>query len=127
MDSISLEVRDYELDAQGIVNNGIYFGYFEHARHRWLADRNIDFVALHERGIDPVVVEANIVYVRPLKSGDRFRVVTAVRKRGALRYIFDQRIERIEDDAECARAEITAVSLKDGRPAKIPALEEAFA
>ncbi|MCG8481459.1 MAG: acyl-CoA thioesterase [Spirochaetales bacterium] len=127
MDSITLEVRDYELDAQGIVNNGVYFGYLEHARHKWLAARNIDFVALHERGIDPVVVEAKVVYVQPLKSGDRFRVVTDVRKRGALRYVFDQRIERVDDGVECARSEITAVSLKDGRPAKIPELEEAFA
>lgn len=123
MHSITLEVRDYELDAQGVVNNGVYFGYFEHARHRLLADRGVDFVALHRQGIDPVVVEAKIAYVRPLRSTERFRVLTDVTKHGALRYVFTQRIELADDAAECARAEITAVALKDGRPAKVPQLD----
>lgn len=29
---IDLKVRDYECDLQGIVNNGVYFNYLEHAR-----------------------------------------------------------------------------------------------
>lgn len=123
MYTITLEVRDYELDTQGVVNNGVYFGYFEHARHRFLADHGFDFVSLHARGIDPVVAEAKISYLKPLRNNQHFRVITSVAKRGALRYIFHQKIELVDGAVECARAEITAVVLKNGRPAKIAELD----
>ena len=31
-----MEVRDYELDAEGIVNNANYLHYLEHTRHGFL-------------------------------------------------------------------------------------------
>ena len=31
-----MEVRDYECDIQGIVNNANYLHYLEHTRHRFL-------------------------------------------------------------------------------------------
>ena len=33
--SIELDVRDYEIDSEGIVNNANYLHYLEHARHRF--------------------------------------------------------------------------------------------
>lgn len=62
------EVRDYELDVQGIVNNACYLNYFEHARHRYINQLGVDFIQWHQRGFDLVVVESNIKYKQPLTS-----------------------------------------------------------
>jgi len=33
---LEFEVRDYECDLQGVVNNANFQHYLEHARHKWL-------------------------------------------------------------------------------------------
>ena len=58
--SIEIEVRDYELDLQGILNNSVYQNYLEHCRHRYLKEIGLDFAALHAEGIDPVVSKIEI-------------------------------------------------------------------
>ena len=47
---LEFEVRDYECDLQGMVNNAVYLNYLEHTRHQYLRSRDIDFAALHEAG-----------------------------------------------------------------------------
>ena len=51
-----LKVRDYECDAQGIVNNANYQHYYEVVRHEFLEQHGLNFYELHEQGIDAVVV-----------------------------------------------------------------------
>ena len=44
--NIELEVRDYECDMEGIVNNAVYLNYLEHARHAFLKHKGFDFATL---------------------------------------------------------------------------------
>jgi len=39
----NFQVRDYECDLQGIVNNAVYLHYLEHTRHEFLKQSGIDF------------------------------------------------------------------------------------
>ncbi len=71
---LSFEVRDYECDLQGIVNNAIYLNYLEHTRHKFFLNNGIDFFTLHQKGIDLVVVRIEIDYKHSLTSGDSFCV-----------------------------------------------------
>ena len=120
------EVRDYEADIQGIVNNANYLHYFEHTRNMFLRQRGFDFAELHARGIDTVVARVDVRYKQSLSPSDQFVCRLAVRKEG-IRFIFKQAIVRKPDNALCAEAETTVVSLVDGRLRESYELNEAFA
>ena len=67
-----MEVRDYECDIEGIVNNANYLHYAEHTRHLFLKSLGVSFAALHEQGIDAVVHTMKLIYKAPLRCDDEF-------------------------------------------------------
>ena len=67
-----MEVRDYECDIQGIVNNANYLHYTEHTRHLFLQKTGLSFAGLHAKGTDAVVARMNLQYKVPLRCDDRF-------------------------------------------------------
>lgn len=106
-----MSVRDYELDLQGIVNNGVYFNYLEHARHQFLIDQGVDFEGLFSEGIAAVVVKAEIKYKQSLRSKDVFVVETHTTKKGRFKIIFHQSIKKKQDSSLCIEAEITTACI----------------
>lgn len=123
---IELQVRDYECDIQGIVNNAVYQNYLEHCRHQFLSQVGLDFVQLHNDGIDAVVIRAELDYKFPLQPGDIFIVGLKMAKQGKLRIIFDQQIIRKSDNKLMVNARITGVLTKNNRPVSSSVLEEKF-
>lgn len=114
---IELKVRDYECDIQGVVNNGVYLNYLEHARHEFLLAVGIDFAELAKNGINLVVVRSEIDYKTPLQSGDLFWVGSNARQASKVRFEFLQDIYRAKDDRVVARGRIIGTSLNQrGRP-----------
>ena len=111
-----LDVRDYECDLQGIVNNANYQHYLEHARHKWLASLGLSFAELHEEGIDLIVVRIEMDFRSPLRSGDSFAVRSKMHREGRLRIICEQDIFRIDNDQQMLRGRVTATALQNGRP-----------
>jgi acyl-CoA thioester hydrolase len=124
---LEFQVRDYELDMQGIVNNGVYFNYLEHARHEYLQAKGVDFAALTRDGIHLVVIRSELDYKAPLKSGDRFVVEVTTERLGKVRFGFRQRVIRLEDDKVMLEGLITGTALNErGRPYISPAIESLF-
>ncbi len=115
-----IEVRDYELDTQGVVNNSVYQNYLEHARHQFLKKMGINFNGLHADGVDAVVHKIELEYKRPLVGDDSFVVRSRVRRKGHVRYIFDQDIYRLPDEELMLRGIVTTVFMNDGRPIRPP-------
>lgn len=112
-----MEVRDYECDLQGIVNNARYQHYLEHARHKFLKAEGIDFAKLTEAGVLLIVIRIEIDYKFPLRSGDRFRVDLALERVSRIRFAFNQEIRRLDDDKLIVRARVfTAAMNRNGRP-----------
>ena len=91
-----MEVRDYECDIEGIVNNANYLHYTEHTRHRFLRSLGVSFAELHEKGTDAVVARMNLEYKTPLRCDDEFVSRMALRKEG-VRYVFTHDIFRLPD------------------------------
>jgi acyl-CoA thioester hydrolase len=114
--SLEFEVRDYECDLQGVVNNANYQHYLEHARHEFLVSRGISFARLHEEGIDLIVSKVEIDYKYPLRSRDRFVVRLRTEREGNVRLLFIQEICRLPDEKLVARARVTGVATKNGKP-----------
>lgn len=111
---IEMKVRDYECDAQGIVNNANYQHYMEHTRHEFIESLGVKFDGLHDKGLDPVVARLTLAFKTPLRGGDRFRSCLSLRKEG-IKYVFGQDIYRIPDNRIVVKGQVEIVCLIDGR------------
>lgn len=114
---LDFKVRDYECDIQGVVNNGVYQHYLEHARHEFLLRSGINFVELAKNNINLVVVRAELDYKYPLKSGDEFWVGLNIHRPSKVRFEFLQDVYRTSDEKLVLHAKITGVAINErGRP-----------
>lgn len=123
---LTLKVRDYECDLQGIVNNANYQHYTEHTRHEFLRSEGISFADLHNRGIDAVVARLQMAFKTPLRSGDEFVSRLALHKEG-IKFVFIQDIFRLPDLKPVLRSTVETVCLVNGRLSDCEELNTAFA
>ncbi|TBR38546.1 acyl-CoA thioesterase [Marinomonas agarivorans] len=124
---VEFEVRDYECDLQGIVNNAVYQNYIEHARHKFLLDKGLDFAQLTKDGIYLVVTRIEMDFKRSLVSGDQFVVVTSACRQSRFKFDFFQEIRRMTDDQLMVKAKVTGASISpNGRPIELNDLEKLF-
>lgn len=122
---LGLSVRDYECDIQGIVNNAVYQNYLEHARHEYLKSVGIDFAALTQKGVNLVVIRAELDYKFPLKSGNKFVVGLNFVRESRLKFAFYQDIYRLPDEALIMKAKVIGTSLNQkGRPEIVPEIDK---
>ena len=74
-----IQVRGYELDSFGHVNNAVYLNYLEEARWNILKDKNIwEYFYKHNQFL--VVAEATIRYSKELKLFDQLIIQTTLQK-----------------------------------------------
>ncbi|NDW13057.1 acyl-CoA thioesterase [Bacteroides sp. 214] len=111
---LTMKVRDYECDLQGVVNNANYQHYAEHTRHEFLLSKGVSFAKLHEQGVDPVVARINMAFKASLKSGDEFVSKLYVKKEG-IKYVFYQDIFRKEDNKLALKAIVETVCVINGK------------
>lgn len=111
--SLPMKVRDYEVDAEGIVNNAIYLHYLEHTRHEFCEQAGISFARMRELGIAPVLSRVEIDYRTPLRPAERFVSSLNLSRQGA-RFIFLQDIHN-SDGRLVVAAKIACVAIVNGR------------
>ena len=124
---LEFKVRDYECDLQGVVNNGVYQNYLEHARHEFLQSQGINFAEVTATGINLVVTRAELEYKNSLVSNDLFVVRSLIRQCSRVRFEFQQDIFRLPEETLMLAARITGTSLnQQGRPFLPEVLEQLF-
>ena len=110
---MDMEVLDYELDCEQIVNNANYLHYMEHTRHKFCMDAGLSFIEMHNQGIDAVVRKIEVEYKTSLRGGDSFISCLRLERRGP-RFIFHQDIIKSNGEV-CAEGIVTVVVLKNGK------------
>jgi len=118
--TLDLQVRDYELDQYGVVNNAVYLRYLEHARHEFLIRLGMDPAAVAAAGRSLALSEIHVRYRASLRSRDAFRVRLWVLEITGARVTFGQIIETAPEGKLCVEAEAVAVFLDErGRPQRV--------
>ncbi len=120
-----MEVRDYECDIEGIVNNANYLHYMEHTRHLFLKECGLSFAEMHNKGVDAVVARMNLQYKIPLQCDDEFLSRLWLEKQG-VRYVFHQDILRASDEKLCLKATVELVCLINGKLGNSEDYDKAF-
>ncbi|MCQ2973996.1 MAG: acyl-CoA thioesterase [Bacteroidales bacterium] len=123
---LEFKVRDYECDLQGIVNNAVYQNYLEHTRHEFLRSLGDDFAELHNQGIDPVVVRAELDYKYPLKSGDIFICKLGLKPVSFVKFQFVEDIYLKNSNKLILNGLITCATTINGRPVRFDSLPQSF-
>lgn len=125
--SLEFDVRDYECDLSGIVNNAVYQHYLEHARHVYLRSLGISFAEWEQRGVSLVVIRIELDYLSPLRSGERFWVGVNTERVSRLRFAFLQDIYRLPDGKPVLRGRVVGTAInRQGRPGLPRELEALF-
>lgn len=103
--SIEMEVRDNELDAQGIVNNANYMIYLSHARHKHGEALNINHTEFARKGMNLVITSCTMKFKNSLRANERF-VVTSNITNGELpfHWAHKQEIKRVSDGKTIMKA-----------------------
>ena len=121
-----MQVRDYECDIEGIVNNANYLHYCEHTRHLFLKQCGLSFAEMHEKGVDAVVARMSMQFKTPLKPDDEFMSRLGLTKEG-IKYVFHHDLYREADNKLCFRANVELVCIVDGRLSSSEDYDRAFA
>jgi YbgC/YbaW family acyl-CoA thioester hydrolase len=121
----TLEVRGYELDSFGHVNNAVYLNYLEVARWKMLNQEGITLDGIQKEKRWPVIAAIEIKYIRPAFMGDQLEVRTRVIEYSKARFKLEQLIYRGE--TSIAAAQVTSVIVNEaGRPVELPTYYEKF-
>lgn len=125
--SIDFQVRDYELDQFGVVNNAVYSSYFQHARHEAFAVLGHEVDDFARKG-NPLALSSMVIAFRaPLRTRDRFRVTVSVAKISGARCVMHQRILRHLTAGELQEAQQQQTAGAAGGGATSPAAEQLVA
>jgi len=112
------EVRGYELDNQGIVNNANYFHYFNHTRVKHLLALGLDWDEYAKQGLNLVLAEVSISFKAPLVAHDEFYITSTFTRKGRMLISCEQKLIRKPDEKLMAAADnlLACVNTKTGKP-----------
>ena len=74
-----VQVRTYELDSFGHVNNSVYLNYMEEARSEFLKQMGVSFLDFARHEVQLVIVESYVKYIRPARYGDQITITGKIR------------------------------------------------
>ncbi|MGE3919700.1 MAG: acyl-CoA thioesterase [Gammaproteobacteria bacterium] len=118
------EVRDYEVDFQGIVNNAVYFQYFSQARAHFLKELGVNLIECAKSGINIVLMKTEISYKKSLTFGDQFYVKSTIKRQSHFKFIITQALYKNNSPQVITESSnlICCINQKTNKPCVIDAL-----
>ena len=62
-----IKIREHHLDSYQHVNNATYLSLYEEARWDMITERGYTYETVHQTGLGPVILEANVKFLKELK------------------------------------------------------------
>jgi YbgC/YbaW family acyl-CoA thioester hydrolase len=115
----TIEVRGYELDSFGHVNNAVYLNYLEYARWKMLEKEGITLDLIQKEKLWPVISAIEIKYLRPSFMGDQLEIRSRIVESSKARFQIEQLVFRGETQIAAAKVYSVVVN-ENGRPVEIP-------
>jgi|TARA_B110000503_G_C6889687_1_gene306195 acyl-CoA thioester hydrolase len=113
---VEFEVRDNEIDIQGVVNNANYFIYMAHARHKFLKEiLAIDFIDMAKANQNLFLISSKIDFKKPLLPNDKFYITCKLIPEGRVRFIFEQEVRLSSNDSLIAKGVNIGVCMDGNR------------
>ena len=123
--SKEIKVRDYELDAEGVVNNANYLHYLEYTRHCFCEMAGFSFQQMRDEGIVPMLSRIEADYRRPMRSGETIISRLWVESQG-VRFIFHQDLVDKDSGELSVHAIVTIIALENGKLSRGERFKEVF-
>jgi acyl-CoA thioester hydrolase len=115
-----IRVRFAETDAQGVAHNSVYLVWFEVARVAYLDEYAGGYPALRERGIEALVLEAHVRYVRPARFADRITIHARCSEVRGARFRYDYVLQRNGELVADGWSQHATVDGSTLRPTRVP-------
>jgi acyl-CoA thioester hydrolase len=116
-----LQVRSYEVDFYGHVNNAVYLNYLEYARMKSLEDTGRSFREYMKEDVFIVIARIDIQYKGSAYMGDWLEVETSIKRVGNTSLVLQQDIVNVTQQKRIVEAEVTCVFVnREQRPIPIP-------
>lgn len=112
-------VRYFEVDAQGVVFNGWYLGYFDEAMSHFLTARGLPYSTMLAAGYDVQLVRSEIDWKSGLRWQDEARVAVSTARIGRTSFALDFEVRRYLDsgptpEVTCTGRTVYVVIATDG-------------
>ena len=118
-----MEIRVYyeDTDCGGVVYYANYLKYFERARTEFLRDRGQFLTDYMKKGIEFIVVRAEVDYKSPARYNDVLDITTTVSEIARASFIMGYTVLRKEDGKLLASGMTRLACInKNGKPVRIP-------
>jgi acyl-CoA thioester hydrolase len=118
--STDVRVRFAETDAQGIVHNANYLVWFELARVAYLERYAGGYPKLRSTGIEALVLESHVRYLRPARFDDHLSVHARCREVKGARFRYEYVVERAGETIADGWTAHATVDRGTFRPTRVP-------
>lgn len=111
---IEMEVRNNELDSQGIVNNANYMIYLSHARHKHVDEIGINFDQYSKNNQKLILLGCTMKFKNSLKANDKFYVSSSLgTSEYPYQWTYNQEIKRLSDNKLILKATFTSTCVNE--------------